>query len=108
MDLENKSVTNLINSWIQKQIEKTGGSVIIKKQKKDVLNVNKKVYNDVMSGKSDNSIHFADFQNLIVDLGFEYIRQNGSHRQYYNREINERMTIQNDKSKAKGGIKSGN
>ena len=64
--------------------------------------MNKKVYNDVMSGKSDNNINFNDFRNLIIDLGFIFIRQNGSHIQYYHSNINERMTIQNDKSKAKG------
>lgn len=55
-----------------------------------------------MSGKSDNNINFNDFRNLIVDLGFDFIRQNGSHIQYFNREINTFMNIQNDGSKAKG------
>ena len=64
--------------------------------------MNQKVYNDVMSGKSDSNIRFADFQNLIVDLGFEYIRQNGSHRQYFHHGINAFMNIQKDGSKAKG------
>ncbi len=64
--------------------------------------MNQKTYNDVMSGKSDNNINFSDFRNLIVDLGFDFIRQTGSHKQYYNSSIDERMTIQNDKSKAKG------
>ena len=47
--------------------------------------MNKKTYNDVMSEKSDNNIHFNDFRNLIVDLGFDFIRQNGSHMQYFHR-----------------------
>lgn len=64
--------------------------------------MNQKIYNDVISGKSDNNINFNDFRNLIVDLGFNFINQNGSHIQYYNKGINERMTIQNNKSKAKG------
>lgn len=64
--------------------------------------MNQKIYNDVISGKSDNNIRFADFRNLIVDLGFNYIRQSGSHIQYYHSGIDERMTIQNDKSKVKG------
>lgn len=63
--------------------------------------MNKKTYNDVISGKADNNINFNDFRNLIVDLGFDFIRQNGSHVQYYHNGINERMTIQNNKSKAK-------
>ncbi len=64
--------------------------------------MNQKTYNDVISGKSGNNINFNDFRNLIVDLGFDFIRQTGSHKQYYNSSIDERMTIQNDKSKAKG------
>ena len=64
--------------------------------------MNQRTYNNVISGKADNNINFNDFRNLIVDLGFEFIRQSGSHVQYYHSGINERMTIQNEKSKAKG------
>ena len=64
--------------------------------------MNKKIYKEVMSGKSDNNIKFNDFRNLIVDLGITFTRQSGSHVQYYHSEINERMTIQNANSKAKG------
>lgn len=64
--------------------------------------MNKKTYHDVMSGKSDNNIHFNDFRNLIVALGFDFIRQNGSHIQYFHRGLNVFMNIQNDGSKAKG------
>ncbi len=64
--------------------------------------MNQKTYNNVISGKSDNNINFNDFRNLIVDLGFDFIRQNGSHIQYFNREIKAFMNIQSDGSKAKG------
>ncbi|MBD5451511.1 MAG: type II toxin-antitoxin system HicA family toxin [Lachnospiraceae bacterium] len=64
--------------------------------------MNKKTYNDVMSEKSDNNIHFNDFRNLIVDLGFDFIRQNGSHMQYFHCGHHVFMNIQNDGSKAKG------
>ncbi len=64
--------------------------------------MNQKIYNNVISGKSDNNINFNDFRNLIIDLGFDFIRQNGSHIQYFNRKINAFMNIQNDGSKAKG------
>ena len=64
--------------------------------------MNQKIYNDVVSGNCDNNIRFSDFQNLIVDLGFSIKGQKGSHVSYYHSGINERMTIQNDKSKAKG------
>lgn len=59
--------------------------------------MNQKTYNDVISGRADNNINFNDFRNLIVSLGFDFIHQNGSHIQYYNKGINERMTIQNNK-----------
>lgn len=64
--------------------------------------MNKKIYNDVVSGKSDNNINFNDFCNLIIDLGFDMKRQKGSHKSYYHSGINECMTIQNAHSKAKG------
>ncbi len=58
-------------------------------------------YDTVMSGKSDNNIRFNDFYNLILDLGFTFKGQKGSHMSLYNKEINERMTIQKDGAKAK-------
>ena len=61
-----------------------------------------KIYNAVMSGKSDSNIKFSDLQNLIVDLGFDFLRQNGSHIMYYNYSIGEFMNIQKDGAKAKG------
>lgn len=64
--------------------------------------MNTKVYHDIMNGKSDNNIRFTDFCNLILQLGFTYKGQNGSHMVFYHREINERMIIQKDGSKAKG------
>jgi len=61
-----------------------------------------KVYNAVTSGQSDNNIRYADFQNLITDLGFVFERQRGSHEVYYHDGIDEFMNIQPDGSKAKG------
>ena len=61
-----------------------------------------KIYNAVKSGQADNSINFLDFQNLIVDLGFVFMRQSGSHKVYYNKSINELVNIQKTGSKAKG------
>ena len=63
--------------------------------------MNKKVYNAVKSGKSDNNISFNDFRNLIVDLGFKLDRQKGSHIIYVNKNINEIMNIQPKGNKAK-------
>jgi len=39
-----------------------------------------KVYNAVTSGQLDNNIRYADFQNLIVDLGFVFERKEGHMR----------------------------
>ena len=54
-----------------------------------------------MSGQSDNNISYADFQNLILDLGFTLQRQKGSHTMYYNKGIGEFLNIQKDGAKAK-------
>lgn len=59
------------------------------------------MYNAVISGKSDNNVHFTDFQKLIIDLGFDFKRQRSSHTMYYHDGINEFMNIQRDGSKAK-------
>ena len=42
--------------------------------------MNQKIYNDVISGKADNNINFNDFCNLIIDLGFSFKGQKGSHK----------------------------
>ena len=63
--------------------------------------MNKKVYDAVKSGKADANIRFADFRNLLIDLGFERRRQESSHLMYYNRSINEFMNIQEKDGKAK-------
>lgn len=58
-------------------------------------------YDMIMSGKCDNYIRFNDFHNLIIDLGFTFKGQKGSHMSFYHNEIHERMTIQKDGAKAK-------
>jgi len=63
--------------------------------------MNKKVYNSVMSGKSDNNIKYTDFRKLILDLGFVFRRQRGSHTMYFHDGINEFLNIQKDGNKAK-------
>ena len=64
--------------------------------------MNKKVYESVVSGHADYSIDFSDLQNLILDLGFTYRRQKGSHIMYYHKGANAFMNIQRDGAKAKG------
>lgn len=63
--------------------------------------MNKKVYNDIMSGKSDNNIHFADLRKLLESLNFGY-RVKGDHFIYYREDIPEIINIQPDGNKAKG------
>jgi predicted RNA binding protein YcfA (HicA-like mRNA interferase family) len=64
--------------------------------------MNEKVYKAVMGGISDNNIKYADFQNLVVDLGFVFQRQEGSHAIYRHMACRANMNIQPDGSKAKG------
>ena len=64
--------------------------------------MNKKVYEAVKSGSSDNNIGYTDFQNLILALGFDKRRQKGSHTMYYHRKAHAFMNIQKDGNKAKG------
>ena len=63
--------------------------------------MNSKVYDAVKSGTSDNKIKFNDFQNLIIDLGFTFRRQRGSHTMYYHNGVNAFLNIQKDGNKAK-------
>ena len=63
--------------------------------------MNKKVYELVVSGRSDNNIRYTDFQNLIIALGFKFKRQKGSHAMYSNEQIKEFINIQKDGNKAK-------
>ena len=64
--------------------------------------MNKKVNESVIDGHSDYNIRFVDFQNLLVDLGFKFVRQRGSHSIYYCDRIKEFVNIQSDGNKAKG------
>jgi len=63
--------------------------------------MNRKVYEAVKSGNSDNNIGYMDFQNLIIALGFEKKRQKGSHTMYYHSVACAFMNIQKDGNKAK-------
>ena len=64
--------------------------------------MNKKIYDAVKSGRADNNIDYMDFKNLIIDLGFEFQRQKGSHAVYYHYGINEFVNIQPVGNRAKG------
>ena len=64
--------------------------------------MNLRIYQAVKSGKSDNSIRFSAFQSLVVDLGFTFLGQEGSHITYFHYAVKEFMNIQPSKGKAKG------
>lgn len=63
--------------------------------------MNKKVYQAVMSGKSDNNINFSDLRKMLESLGFG-CRISGDHFIYYRDDIPELINIQPLKNKAKG------
>ena len=63
--------------------------------------MNNKIYDAVVGGVSDNNIKYTDLQNLIIDLGFEFRRQKGSHMMYHHKKVNAFMNIQKDGNKAK-------
>ena len=60
------------------------------------------IYNAVKSGRMDNSIKFKDFRKLILDLGFIFVGQVGSHQTYRHPGIRVKISIQPDGNMAKG------
>ncbi|SJM93755.1 conserved hypothetical protein [Crenothrix polyspora] len=59
-----------------------------------------KLITQILSGMSDANIAFDDLRNLLVRLGFdEKIR--GSHHIYRKEDIEEKLNLQQDGSKAK-------
>ena len=62
--------------------------------------MNPKVYNDVMSGCSDNNIRFSDLRNLLISQGFNE-RIKGDHFIYKRVDFPERINIQPIGNKAK-------
>ena len=63
--------------------------------------MNKKTYNAVISGNSDNNIDFNDYINLVEALGFILQRQNGSHM-IFKHSNGAYLNVQKEGSKAKG------
>ena len=64
--------------------------------------MDKKLYDKVTSGKADHNIRFADFEKLIVQLGFALKSQKGSHSIYSIKGSGIRITINPDGDKAHG------
>ena len=59
-----------------------------------------KVLEQILRGRSDANIAFADLCGLLRQLGFSE-RTRGSHRIFTRSGIEERITLQKDQSKAK-------
>jgi len=59
-----------------------------------------KVFEQVLSGRSDANIRFADLCGLLLGLGFE-MRTSGSHHVFRMAGVEEKINIQKDGSKAK-------
>ncbi len=63
--------------------------------------MNKKVYEKIIEGRSDNNIDFNDFKNLLIALGFVLDRQRGSHMIYRHCVTGARLNVQPKGNKAK-------
>lgn len=63
--------------------------------------VNKKIYDKVMSGDSDNNIRFNDLRKMLESMNFGY-RVKGDHFIFYREDIPEIINIQPLGNKAKG------
>ena len=59
-----------------------------------------KLYQRILSGRSDSNISFEDLRSFLISLGFEESIK-GSHHMYQKDGIIEQPNIQRDGSKAK-------
>lgn len=60
----------------------------------------KKIFNQILSGKSDANLAFKDICNLMTSLGFD-IRIKGSHHIFRRIDVVEKINLQKDGNKAK-------
>ncbi len=60
----------------------------------------KKIFNQILKGRSDANIAFQDLCNLMTSLGFE-IRIKGSHHILRRIDVEEKINLQKDGSKTK-------
>jgi len=63
--------------------------------------MNKKVYESIISGKSDNNIKFDDLRTLLLQFGFKE-RIRGDHFIFKRKGFPERINIQPNGNMAKG------
>ena len=60
----------------------------------------KRIFTQILTGKSDANISFNDLRNLLIHMGFEE-RTKGSHHIFRKSSIDEKIIIQKDQNKAK-------
>jgi len=60
----------------------------------------KKIFNQILQGKSEANIAFKDLCNLMTSLGFD-IRIKGSHHIFRRIDVEEKINLQKDGNKAK-------
>ena len=64
------------------------------------MSKHEKLFEQVLSGKSDANIRFEDLRQLLLNLGFEE-RIKGSHHSFRKEGIEEKPNLQRDGNKAK-------
>ena len=66
------------------------------------MSKHEKVWQQILSGRSDYNINFNDLVSLLEDRGFKKRHRGGSHVIFTKPGIRERITLQAEGSKAKG------
>ena len=64
------------------------------------MSKHEKLFEQILSGKSDANIRFEDLRQLLLNLGFEE-RIKGSHHSFRKEGIEEKPNLQRDGNKAK-------
>lgn len=64
------------------------------------MSKHEKLFEQILSGKSDANIRFEDLRQLLLNLGFEE-RTKGSHHSFRKEGIEEKPNLQRDGNKAK-------
>jgi len=60
----------------------------------------KKIFDQILEGRSDANIAFNDLCNLMTFLGFD-VRIKGSHHVFRRNDVEEKINLQKDGNKAK-------
>ena len=66
------------------------------------MSKHEKVWQQILSGRSDSNINFNDLVSLLEHRGFRKRHRGGSHVIFTKAGVRERITLQPEGSKAKG------